>query len=267
MALRTNPSSPAHPFRGSAHPPAPLPRKGCAGLDGDTRRARFAGMKMKPELRILLIGASGGIGQALAAAFDGATLFTLSRSGDGLDVTDEASVAGAAARLEGPFDLIFDATGGLEIGGRGPEKALAEIDAGAMAAQFALNAIGPALMLKHFAPLLARDKRAVFATLSARVGSIGDNRIGGWISYRAAKAAQNQIVRTAAIEMRRRNKESIVVALHPGTVATDLSAQYLGRHKSVTPGEAASNLVRVLQGLTPAHSGGFYDYAAKEIPW
>ncbi|MEO0914728.1 MAG: C factor, cell signaling protein, partial [Pseudomonadota bacterium] len=115
--------------------------------------------------------------------------------------------------------------------------------------------------------LLARDKRAVFATLSARVGSIGDNRIGGWISYRAAKAAQNQIVRTAAIEMRRRNRESIVVALHPGTVATALSEKYLGRHKSVSPEEAAGNLVRVLHGLTPEHSGGFFDYAGAEIVW
>ncbi|NNU79907.1 SDR family NAD(P)-dependent oxidoreductase [Halovulum dunhuangense] len=220
-----------------------------------------------PNLRILLIGASGGIGAAMADALQGTRLATLSRSADGLDVTDEASVAAAAARLEGPFDLIFDATGALEIGGHGPEKALAQIDPQAMAAQFALNAIGPALLLKHFGPHLRREGRAVFATLSARVGSIGDNRLGGWISYRAAKAALNQIVRTAAIELARRNRETIVVALHPGTVQTDLTRKYLGRHPAVTPEEAAQNLLKVLAGLTPAQNGGFFDYAGKDIPW
>ena len=224
-------------------------------------------VRLTSSVKILLIGASGGIGTALAHAFEGAALTTLSRSEDGLDVTDEDSVRRAAERLPGPFDLVFDATGGLEIAGRGPEKALADIDSQAMAAQFALNAIGPALLLKHFAPKLAREGRSVFATLSARVGSIGDNRIGGWYSYRAAKAALNQIMRTAAIELGRTNKAAIVVALHPGTVATGLSARYLGRHKSVSPDEAAANLVRVLHGLRPEHSGGFYDYAFREIPW
>lgn len=225
-----------------------------------------------PYERVLLIGASGGIGSALARAWAGPGLagpglMTLSRTDDGLDVTDEASVARAVQALDGPFDLIFDATGGLQIGGQGPEKALDQIDPGAMAAQFALNAIGPALLLKHLTPLMRREGRAVFASLSARVGSIGDNRLGGWISYRAAKAAQNQIIHTASIEMTRRNRDSIVVALHPGTVATPLTRPWLGRHPSVTPDEAAARLTDVLAGLTPAQTGGFYDYAGREIPW
>ncbi|MHA3976450.1 SDR family NAD(P)-dependent oxidoreductase [Halovulum sp. GXIMD14794] len=215
---------------------------------------------------MLLIGASGGIGRALAKALGTAQLTTLSRSADGLDLADEASIATAAERIDGPFDLIFDATGALEIDGHGPEKALSQIDPQAMAAQFALNAIGPALLLKHFGPKLSREGRAVFATLSARVGSIGDNRLGGWISYRASKAALNQIVRTASIEMTRRNKESIVVALHPGTVQTPLTHKYVGE-KATPPDVAAANLLRVLHALRPQHTGGFFDYAFKEIPW
>lgn len=224
-------------------------------------------VKLNPDVKVLLVGASGGIGRALKSAFDGATLTTLSRSADGLDITDEASVKAAAKRVEGPFNLIFDATGALAINGHGPEKSVADIDPAAMESQFRLNAIGPALLIKHFGPKLAKDQRAVFATLSARVGSIGDNRLGGWISYRASKAALNQIVRTTAIEFARRNSQSIVVALHPGTVQTPLTEKYLGRHKSVPPEEAASNLFRVLHGLRPEHTGGFYDYAMKPIPW
>lgn len=224
-------------------------------------------IKLSPKLRVLLIGGSGGIGSAMAAALSSADLTVLTRSGDALDITDEASVARAAGALEGPFHLIFDATGGLQIGEHGPEKSLSQIDPAAMAAQFALNATGPALLLKHLSPLLARDQRAIFATLSARVGSIGDNRLGGWISYRAAKAALNQIVRTAAVELARTNRQSIVVALHPGTVQTPLTQKYLGRHPSVPPAEAAANLLRVLHDLRPEHSGGFYDYALREVPW
>jgi len=223
-------------------------------------------MELNPDIRVLLIGASGGVGNALAKALGSAQLTTLSRSADGLDLTDEAGIAAAAKRIDGPFDLIFDATGALEIDGHGPEKALSQIDPQAMAAQFALNAIGPALLLKHFGPKLSREGRAVFATLSARVGSIGDNRLGGWISYRASKAALNQIVRTASVEMTRRNPESIVVALHPGTVQTPLTRKYVG-DKATPPDEAAANLVRVLHDLRPQHTGGFFDYAFKEIPW
>lgn len=217
--------------------------------------------------RVLLVGASGGIGSALAAALSKTDLTMLSRSRDGFDLTNEASIAAAAARIEAPLDLIIDATGALEIDGAVPEKALDDIDPAAMAAQFALNAIGPALLLKHFAPKLATSRRAVFATLSARVGSIGDNRLGGWYGYRASKAALNQIVRTAAIEIARRRPQAVVLALHPGTVETVLTAGYLGRHPAVTPTRAAAYLLEVVAKIGPEDSGGFFAWDGKPIPW
>jgi NAD(P)-dependent dehydrogenase (short-subunit alcohol dehydrogenase family) len=220
-------------------------------------------------MKALVIGATGGIGAAMTRALEaaGADVATLSRSGDGLDLTDEASIVRAAITLDGPFDLIFDATGALVIDGAGPEKTIAAIDPAAMAAQFALNAIGPALLLKHLYPLLPKDRRAVFATLSARVGSIGDNGLGGWISYRASKSALNQIIRTAAIEIARKRPEAVVAALHPGTVRTDLTAKYAGNHPTVSPDEAAANLLVVIDGLTPEDTGGFFAWDGKPIPW
>lgn len=217
----------------------------------------------------LVVGSSGGIGAALVAALRarGETVTGLSRRETGLVLADEASIARAAAALSGPFDRILDATGALEIDGHGPEKALARIDPAAMAAQFAVNAIGPALLFKHLAPLLPESGPSVFATLSARVGSIGDNRLGGWISYRAAKAALNQIVRTAAIEIARGRPQAVVVALHPGTVATPLTERYVGRNPTVTPDRAASNLLAVLDRLRPADSGGFFAWDGRTIPW
>jgi NAD(P)-dependent dehydrogenase (short-subunit alcohol dehydrogenase family) len=136
-----------------------------------------------------------------------------------------------------------------------------------MSAQFALNAIGPALVLKHLLPLVPRDRRSVVAVLSARVGSIGDNRLGGWISYRAAKAAVNQILRTSAIEYGRLRKQAILVSLHPGTVQTRLTGPYLARHGSVSPQDAAQNLIRVIDGLTSEDTGQFFDWAGKAVPW
>ena len=220
-------------------------------------------------MKALVIGDTGGIGTALRAALEvqGAEVTGWSRSRDGIDVTVEESVRAAAARLEGPFELFFDATGGLEIDGAGPEKTIDALDPAAMAAQFALNAIGPTLLLKHLHGHLPKAGRGVFATLSARVGSIGDNRLGGWISYRAAKAAQHQIVRTAAIEIARRRPEAVVVALHPGTVRTDLTAKYAGRHPTVSPEEAAKNLMRVIEGLTPDDTGRAFAWDGKPIPW
>jgi NAD(P)-dependent dehydrogenase (short-subunit alcohol dehydrogenase family) len=220
-------------------------------------------------MRVLIIGASGGIGAALAdaAEAEGAEVVRLSRQADGLDLTDEVSVARHLTTLDGEFDAIWVTTGALEIGEHGPEKSLRDLDPAAFAAQFALNAIGPALVLKHAAHLLPRDRRASFAALSARVGSIGDNRAGGWYAYRAAKAALNQIVHTAAIELARTHRHLVCVALHPGTVQTPLTRKYLGRHPAVPPADAARNLRSVLDGLTPADSGGFFDWAGKRIPW
>jgi len=218
--------------------------------------------------RALILGASGGIGAALARRLQPLMqVETLSRSTDGLDLTDEGCIAAAVQGLTPGYRLIFDATGALEIDGHGPEKTIAAIDPAAMAAQFALNATGPALLLKHLVPLLAHGGPALFATLSARVGSIGDNRAGGWIAYRAAKAALNQIVRTAAIEVSRKRPEAVVVALHPGTVESDLTRKYLGRHPSVPAAEAAENLTDVMAGLTPAHTGGFFDWRGDVVPW
>jgi NAD(P)-dependent dehydrogenase (short-subunit alcohol dehydrogenase family) len=159
------------------------------------------------------------------------------------------------------------ATGALEIGGTAPEKTLRALDPAALAAQFALNATGPALVLKHALWLMPRDRPARFAALSARVGSIGDNQLGGWYGYRAAKAALNQLIHTAAIEIARTHPQATVVCLHPGTVATRFTEKYLGSHPAVAPAEAAANLLRVLDGLTPAQTGGFYDWAGMEIPW
>jgi NAD(P)-dependent dehydrogenase (short-subunit alcohol dehydrogenase family) len=216
-------------------------------------------------MKALVIGASGGIGQAVTQAlrYSGDEVVTLSRSAEGLDVTDAGSVDAVLGGVSGPFDLIFVAVGVLGT----PEKSLDAIDAGAMAEVMAVNAIGPALILRHLPRLLPRSGRSVCAVLSARVGSIGDNRIGGWYSYRASKAALNQIVHGAAIEVGRSHKDSIVVALHPGTVQTAFTAEYAGRHKTVTAQEAAGNLLGVTGGLTVEQSGGFFDYAGAVVPW
>lgn len=230
---------------------------------------------LRENYRALVIGASGGIGSAIGDALQSdprcGGVLRLSRRGDpGFDLTDEASVADAAQRIASDvdgLDLIFNATGALTIEGIGPEKALKAIDPQAMMRQFALNAVGPALLLKHFSPLLPRDRRGIFGSLSARVGSIGDNHLGGWISYRAAKAAQNQIVRTAAIEIARTRPLAVVAALHPGTVETGLSVGYRGNHAAVPASEAAVNLLAVLDSLPPEMTGGFFAYDGSAIEW
>lgn len=220
-------------------------------------------------MRALVIGSSGGIGGALVAALAGQgwQVTGLSRTGNGLDVTDEASIEAALAALDAPFQRIVIATGALEIGPHTPEKALRQVTADGMAAQFALNTIGPALVLKHALRLLPKDEPAVIAALSARVGSIGDNRTGGWHSYRAAKAALNQIIRGTSIELARSHRQAVCVALHPGTVQTKFTEKYLGRHPAVPPAEAAANLLRVLDSLTPAQTGQFFDWSGAEVPW
>lgn len=219
--------------------------------------------------KALIIGASGGIGQALVAELTarGVVVQGLSRSGDGLNLTNPEAVERILGQVEGPFDAILVTSGALEVAGAAPEKSIKAVTAQAMMDQFAVNAVGPALVLRHAARLLPRDRRAVVAVLSARVGSIGDNRLGGWVSYRAAKAAVNQIVHTTAIELSRTHKQSICVSLHPGTVATAFTEKYLGRHPSVPPAEAATNLINVIEGLTPKDTGQFFDWAGKAVPW
>ena len=225
----------------------------------------------------VVIGASGGIGGALEAAlideaaFDTVHGFARSRSGaQHIDITDEASIAAAAAIVaRGPASaLVIIATGLLHEGERGPEKTMTELDPAWLARTFAVNAIGPAMIAKHFLPLMPRSGQSVFAVLSARIGSITDNKLGGWYGYRASKAALNMLVRTIAIEDRRRNDRGIVVALHPGTVDTALSRPFRG---TVQPGHlfdpdrAAMQLLDVIEGLRPPDSGRVFDFEGKEI--
>jgi len=222
-----------------------------------------------PAVVTCLIIGGGGIGQALANAVQTReTTIVLSRQSEpAFDLTDESSIAAAAEMLrdKGPFQLIVDATGALVIDGRGPEKRLAELDSALLARAFAINAIGPALLLKHFAPLLPKEGRCVFATLSARVGSIGDNRLGGWYGYRASKAALNQIWRTAAIEIARKRPDAVLLALQPGTVRTRLSARFTTPGQGFSPAEAADKLIAVMDAAR--ESGVFLDHAGDSVPW
>lgn len=217
----------------------------------------------------LVIGASGGIGAAVVAELraGGSAVTTLSRAQDGLDITQEASVVRHLGALSGPFDLIFLATGVLSGAGQPPEKTLKALTPEAMLDQFSVNCLGPALVLKHALPLLPRQGRAVFAALSARVGSIGDNRLGGWISYRAAKAALNQVIHTGAIELARSHKGVICVALHPGTVETAFTRTFATRHPTVPANCAAANLLQVIAGLEREDSGGFFDWKGERVMW
>ena len=223
----------------------------------------------------VIFGSSGGIGGSLVAALSsignsrqvtGFSRKTIPQ----IDLLDEASLERAAtyAAEMGALRLVIDATGFLHDDRQGPEKSWRQLDAGNLARAFALNAIGPALIMKHVLPRLPRTGKAVFATLSARVGSIGDNRLGGWYAYRASKAALNQLVRTAAVELARRTPEGICVALHPGTVATSLSAPFSGAGLDVhTPDEASRHLLAVIDKLTVAANGGFFDWRGQPVPW
>jgi NAD(P)-dependent dehydrogenase (short-subunit alcohol dehydrogenase family) len=215
----------------------------------------------------LIIGASGGIGQALISELENRAyvVTSLSRRVDGLDITSEDNVAAKLNTLENQFDLIIIATGALSRSS-GPEKSLKALSGEEMAAMFAINTIGPALVLKHAVSLLPKNRRAVLAILSARVGSIGDNHLGGWYSYRTSKAALNQIIRTASIELKRTHKHLVCAALHPGTVTTDFTKVY-PNHTSVSPQTTAENLINVLEQLSPTDTGGFFDWAGKQVPW
>ena len=191
-----------------------------------------------------------------------------------IDITDEPSLAAAAADIGRLIDqgltlrLVINATGFLHGRGFEPEKSWRQLDAVHMAHAFAINAIGPALLMKHFLPLLPRSGKSVFATLSAKVGSIGDNRLGGWYSYRASKAALNQLVHTAAIELARQKPQAICVALHPGTVDTPLSSRFAKSGLDVQrPEESAARLLAVIDRLSAKDSGGFFNHHGEPLPW
>lgn len=226
------------------------------------------------RMKAIVIGATGGIGGALAdeLAARGATVFQLSRSSDpAIDLDDEPGIAAAAERLmaDAPFDLILIATGLLHGQGVEPEKSVRAVRGDALDRYFRVNATGPALLIRHFLPLLHRDRRGVMAALSARVGSIEDNRLGGWVGYRASKAALNQIVKTLSIELARTMPQAILVGLHPGTVDTRLSQPFqrnVAADKLLTPQQSAAALIDVLESLDSADSGGCFDWNGERIP-
>jgi NAD(P)-dependent dehydrogenase (short-subunit alcohol dehydrogenase family) len=235
---------------------------------------------LPPGYRALILGAHGAIGAALAAALreDAACtgVVALSRQPGAageppIELTDPDSLAAAAAwlRPQAPFHLIICATGVLHVAGKPPEKRLADLDAATLAQAFAINAIGPVLAIQQFQELMPLRERALFGVLSARVGSIGDNRKGGWYGYRASKAALNMFLRTAAVEVARRRPLAVLAALHPGTVASALSAPVIGNDSdAATPQQAAQNLLAVLDGLPgEGASGGFHAWDGSPIPW
>ncbi|MBM4232651.1 MAG: SDR family NAD(P)-dependent oxidoreductase [Gammaproteobacteria bacterium] len=234
----------------------------------------------RAPLHALVFGASGGIGAAcvdlLAPHPCVAAVYAASRTATApwnFSLEDEGSIAGvaaAAAAAAGPLDLVIVATGVLHAENLLPEKTWRSMDAAALARAFAVNATGPALIAKHTLGLLRRDAKSVFACLSARVGSIEDNRLGGWHAYRASKAALNMLVRSCAVELRQRNAGALCVALHPGTVDTRLSKPFqagVEPAKLLTPQRSARALLRVLDRLTPADSGRLWAWDGRSIPF
>lgn len=237
-------------------------------------------------LRAAVVGASGGIGGALTAllaadpgveAVHAFSRRAIEPLGDKvitgrIDFDDEASIAAAAesTRSGGPLDLVLVASGLLHDGAAlQPEKSFRSLEAAQLARSFQVNTIGPALVAQAFLPLLARDRKAVFGAISARVGSISDNHLGGWYGYRASKAALNMMIRCLAIEVGRNRKETICVGLHPGTVDSRLSQPFQGgvaEDRLFTPETAAGYLLRVVDGLSPAESGKVFAWDGKEIP-
>ena len=228
----------------------------------------------------VVIGATGGIGQALSALLCNDARFThtlaLSRHAAApfsipTDITAEASIEAAAravAALDAPLRLVIVATGFLHGDGHAPEKALRQMSAAHLQHAFAVNVIGPALVMKHFLPLLAPQGKTAFAVLSARVGSIGDNQLGGWYTYRSCKAALNQMLHTAAIELKRNRPQALCVALHPGTVNTGLSSPFAKTGLDVqTPAQSAQRLLAVLDDLSADASGGFFDQMGRVVAW
>lgn len=232
-----------------------------------------------PGLRALVFGAGGGIGAAfvteLSATLRVAKVYAASRSAEApwqFDLKDEARIEAVAkaAAAEGPLDLVLVATGVLHSPTLRPEKTWRSLDAAALAEAFAINATGPALIAKHTLGLLRRDAKSAFACLSARVGSIEDNRLGGWHAYRASKAALNMLIRSCAVELQQRNPAALCVALHPGTVDTRLSQPFQGgvpSSKLFTPAMSARSLLGVLDRLTPADSGRLFAWDGQAIPF
>jgi NAD(P)-dependent dehydrogenase (short-subunit alcohol dehydrogenase family) len=228
---------------------------------------------LEPGYNAVVLGASGAIGQAWLALLRAdpqcARVVGLSRQTDPpLVLEDEATLKTCAESLAsiGPLHLVLDATGALHIDGRGPEKRLDELDGAALLRAMQVNAVGPALLIKHLAPLLATGQRVVWAKLSARVGSIEDNQKGGWYGYRASKAALNMLLQTAAIELARKRPLAVVAALQPGTVRSRLSQPFVG-NQGLDPAVSAQRLLAVLDTLAPTGRAHFVDHLGQAIPW
>jgi NAD(P)-dependent dehydrogenase (short-subunit alcohol dehydrogenase family) len=227
-----------------------------------------------PGFRAIVLGATGAIGGAFEKALlrmpACAGVIGLGRRSDpAFDLEDEASIAACARAVApaGPFALIVDATGALHIDGVGPEKRLHDVSADRLSRAFMVNAIGPALLMKHFIPLLPAKSRCMFATLSARVGSIADNRRGGWYGYRASKAARNMLLRTAAVEACRQRPDAVFVALQPGTVRSRLSAPFAAGVDAMDPDDSAARLLDAIDALPARGEAVFIDCRGQPIEW
>ena len=226
---------------------------------------------LREGYRALVIGASGSIGQAFVSALrqdprcSEVLAFSRGQPMD-WDLRDTASLAELAQHITGPLHLVIDATGALSLSGRGPEKRLAELEADRLIESLQVNAVGPALLMRHISPLLARGERVIWAKLSARVGSIEDNRKGGWYSYRAAKAALNQLLQTAAIELARQRPQAVVAALQPGTVRSALSQPFVG-DDAMAPEQAVQGLLQALERVQATGRAVFLDHRGEPIAW
>lgn len=225
-----------------------------------------------PGYRAVVFGSTGGIGSSFLKALEAddrsGEVIGLSRTTEpGFDLTDEKSIEQAALSVRGPLHLLIDATGFLSDEIIRPEKSLRALSAGNFERLFELNATGPALLMKHFSAHMPKEERSIFATLSARVGSIGDNQLGGWYAYRASKAALNMIIKGAAVEVKRSRPESVFVSMHPGTVATSLSQPFSGNRDTLSPDQSAEQMLGVLDGLGPEATGSFCDYKGELIEW
>ena len=220
--------------------------------------------------RALVFGASGGIGQAFSRFLENKlgseNVVKISRSFDGFEISDEEKIFKLSESIEGSFNLIINATGVLQTTEEGPEKTINVVKQKSMIDMMTINAIGPALLLKNFSKKMDKTKFSVFVNLSARVGSITDNRLGGWISYRSSKAALNQIIKTSSIEINRRNKNAICVGLHPGTVKTRFTEKFQNTTETISPDESVKMMMNVVENLSVDDNGYCFAYDGKVIP-
>ena len=220
--------------------------------------------------RALVFGASGGIGQAFSRFLENKlgleNVVKISRSFDGFEISDEEKIFKLSESIEGSFNLIINATGVLQTTEEGPEKTINVVKQKSMIDMITINAIGPALLLKNFSKKLDKTKFSVFVNLSARVGSITDNRLGGWISYRSSKAALNQIIKTSSIEINRRNKNAICVGLHPGTVKTRFTEKFQNTTETISPEKSVEMMMKVIESLSVDDNGYCFAYDGKVIP-